>query len=67
VKNDFGSTMLHIAAANGHEAMVRLLVEARADVNAMDNHGRTVLVEAARTEIVCAGAGQAGRGYQGEG
>ena len=33
-------TALHWAVLNGHEAVVKLLVEAKADTNVKDNFGR---------------------------
>ena len=44
-----GSTMLHLAAAAGHEAIVRLLVaEGGADVNSVDDAGGTPALAAVR-------------------
>jgi len=42
------TTALYWAAGNGHEAVVRLLLEHHADVNAKDSDGATALYEAAR-------------------
>ena len=43
-KDGSGRTVLYEAAWNGHEAVVRLLLEKGADVEAKDELGRTVLV-----------------------
>eukprot|EP00613_Pedinella_sp_CCMP2098_P021795 CAMPEP_0171686158 /NCGR_PEP_ID=MMETSP0991-20121206/2639_1 /TAXON_ID=483369 /ORGANISM="non described non described, Strain CCMP2098" /LENGTH=214 /DNA_ID=CAMNT_0012273867 /DNA_START=149 /DNA_END=793 /DNA_ORIENTATION=- len=43
-----GSTALHLAAMNGHEAMVKLLNESGGSLKALNSHGRTPLLEAAR-------------------
>ncbi len=43
-----GFTALHIAAQNGHGQIVRALVRARADVNAVDRHGNGPLWTASR-------------------
>jgi ankyrin repeat protein len=43
-----GSTPLHLAAMNGHEAMVILLNESGASLKSINAHGRTPLLEAAR-------------------
>jgi hypothetical protein len=42
-KNKYGKTVLHLAAQGGNQAVVRLLVEKGADVNAKDNDGITAL------------------------
>jgi ankyrin repeat protein len=47
VDTGFCRTPLHKAAENGHEAVVRLLLERKADVNAKDNDGWTSLSWAA--------------------
>ncbi|KAL6814616.1 hypothetical protein V8C40DRAFT_107231 [Trichoderma camerunense] len=47
VYSDSGKTALLCAASQGHEAMVRLLLENGADVTASDNAGRTALSLAA--------------------
>jgi ankyrin repeat protein len=38
-----GCTALHEAAAVGHEAIVRLLLECKADIYEKNNYGRTEL------------------------
>ncbi|KAK8722586.1 hypothetical protein OTU49_012290, partial [Cherax quadricarinatus] len=38
-----GRTVLHIAAAAGHDDCVKMLLDAGADVNCQDNNGRTPL------------------------
>jgi glutaminase len=40
---------LHLAASEGHESMVKLLVALEADVNAKDLHGNTPMMDAVRT------------------
>jgi ankyrin repeat protein len=45
-----GSTALHWAARNGHEAVVRLLVEHKAEANAKDNNGWMAPGRAAKNE-----------------
>jgi hypothetical protein len=47
-RNDENSTGLHLASENGHEAVVKLLLETKADVNVQDNDGGTALYLAAR-------------------
>jgi ankyrin repeat protein/nucleoside phosphorylase len=42
-----GMTPLHYAALKGHDAVVRLLIGGKADVNAKDNYGLTALYWAA--------------------
>ena len=44
-----GSRPLHLGAAAGHAAVVRLLVEAGADVEARDNEGKTPAEHAAES------------------
>ena len=39
----YGTTPLFVATQNGHEAMVRALIESGADVNAAENNGWTPL------------------------
>ena len=47
-KDNYGRTPLLNAAANGHEAVVKLLVATgKADVDSKDNYGRTLLWYAA--------------------
>ena len=47
VKNEFGRAPFSYAAGNGHEAVVRLLVESEGvDINARDNEGKTALTYA---------------------
>lgn len=41
-----GRTGVMLAAAGGHHGVIRILLAARADVNAVDNTGRTALDEA---------------------
>jgi ankyrin repeat protein len=41
-KDDSGGTALHDAAVGGNKAVAELLLANRAEVNAKDNHGRTV-------------------------
>ena len=43
VTDDTGRTPLHCAASEGHEAVARLLLESKADVDAKDNDGSTPL------------------------
>jgi ankyrin repeat protein/beta-lactamase regulating signal transducer with metallopeptidase domain len=43
LKNQNGSTSLHIAAAAGNTALLELLIEKGADVNAKNNRGQTAL------------------------
>lgn len=54
-----GKTVLHVAAANGNPAVVRALLDARADVNAVDMSGDTplsaALQHAASEAVNCAG------------
>ena len=45
-----GSTPLFFAANAGHPAIVRILINAKVDVNARNNHGRTALLEAISQE-----------------
>lgn len=40
---DYGRTAIIIAAQGGHSEVVKILVEADADVNAADKHGITAL------------------------
>jgi ankyrin repeat protein len=47
-RNAENSTGLHLASENGHKAVVRLLLEAKADVNVKDSHGETALYRAVR-------------------
>lgn len=42
-----GQTPLWLAAAKGHEAIVRLLIKEGADIHIKDKHGRTPLLLAA--------------------
>jgi ankyrin repeat protein len=43
VKTRYGASSLHLAASNGHEQIVRLLLESGVDVNAVANHNSTAL------------------------
>ena len=43
-----GNTPLHVAAINGRDAVVQMLVEAGADVKVVDEKGATPLCEALR-------------------
>jgi ankyrin repeat protein len=47
LRNEEARTGLHIAAANGHEAVVKLLLEKDVDVDSKDRSGRTPLSWAA--------------------
>ena len=57
---------LHIAAQNGHEAVVRALIEAGADVNKVNDNGMTPLYvgRAGGPRGGGAGADRGGRGRQ---
>src|SRR5205814_7283 len=44
----FGRTALDSTAENGHLAVVKLLLKAKADVNVKDKHGETALYRAAK-------------------
>ncbi|KAF3919192.1 hypothetical protein AA313_de0200251 [Arthrobotrys entomopaga] len=46
--NEYGQTPLSWAARNGHQAVVQLLIEAKADIEAKDKYGQTPLSWAAR-------------------
>src|SRR6202034_4113065 len=47
-KDSNGQTPLSWAARNGHEAVVKLLLEKGAELETKDNNGRTLLLWAAR-------------------
>ncbi len=49
-RDENGFTPLHLAAANGYESMVELLLSTKADVNAKDNAGSTPLHQAAAAD-----------------
>jgi ankyrin repeat protein len=49
-KDATGQTALHWAALRGNEAIVRLLLDFRADIEAKDNDGKTVLHSAASSQ-----------------
>jgi ankyrin repeat protein len=49
VQNKDKWTALMLAAAKGHVGVVRLLVEAKADLNVQDKRGRTALTVAIRS------------------
>jgi ankyrin repeat protein len=60
-----GMTALMIAADSGYGRIVQALLQAQADVGAVDSHGRTALIYAARTgniECVTALLSRAGIG-----
>lgn len=61
-RNARGETPLHVAAAKGALERVRSLVEAGADVNAVDNAGWTPLHEAVIRGHVEVSAGREGEG-----
>ncbi|XP_070574733.1 ankyrin repeat and SAM domain-containing protein 6-like [Ptychodera flava] len=44
-----GSSLLHIAAGNGHEALVRFLIMRGARIDLQNSYGWTALMQAART------------------
>ncbi|KAM0690643.1 hypothetical protein Q7P36_009411 [Cladosporium allicinum] len=46
VRDDFGLTPLHVAAANGYTRLAQLLLESGADVDARDSFERTPLMHA---------------------
>lgn len=47
-KNNFGYTVLIIAADNGHDFIIELLIRHGSEINARDNFGRTALMFAAK-------------------
>jgi hypothetical protein len=69
VKNNKGKTALHCPAANGYEAVVRLLLEKGVDIEAKyNNNGRTALHFAAMywQDIQARGSGAAAVGEGGK-
>ena len=52
-RNVHGDTLLHIAAAEGSENAVTILLEIGCDVNAQDNFGSTAIQSAAWREYRC--------------
>jgi len=51
-KDNYGYTVLILAARNGHTEIVELLIERGADIEAMNNDGNTALIQAARYGIL---------------
>lgn len=47
-RDSYGRTALHLGARNGHETMVRVLLEKGAGISGKDQHGSTALHRAAR-------------------
>jgi ankyrin repeat domain-containing protein 50 len=47
-RDSYGRTALHLGTRNGHETMVRVLLEKGADISGKDQHGSTALHRAAR-------------------
>ena len=48
-RDDFGRTPLHFAVSKGHPAVMKLLIDRGADVNAKEHvHGHTALMIAAQ-------------------
>ncbi|GFS08372.1 ankyrin repeat domain-containing protein 54 [Elysia marginata] len=53
VLNTYGHTALHVASLGGHSEVVRILLEAGADVNQKTGHNVSPLHVAARSKCFC--------------